>query len=288
MLGRPELRGAIPFAGLEALRVPVKRTALQQAALGLAAIGLLVTTVLVARGLQTPVERAVPQGRSGVIVVDVSRSVSPSRILEVRDLLSRFSSSGQRAGLVFFSDTAYELLPLGSPGAELRPFVQLFTPYRIRPHARKLRLPQTPWDESFRAGTLISTGLRTAREALQRQGIRKGTILLVSDLNTVSDDLPRVAETINAMRSARIELRIAALDPAPANRILWERLAGKAAFVPLGSLGGGAGGGLESALRASVPASLVIAEIALLALLALNELWCGRLLVPRTRPRGLV
>jgi hypothetical protein len=198
------------------------------------------------------------------------------------DVLRRFAVRDQRVGLVIFSDTAYELLPPGSPGTELRPLIDFLTPYRVKPGAKKLRLPETPWDASFRAGTVISSGLTMASRALRRHGERRGTVLLVSDLSTLADDLPRVANELIGLRREGIDLRIAALSPTVSDRATFERLAGRSAFVTSSSLGRG---GLRSlaatAVEEPVPGGLVVAALALLAVLALNELWFGRLVGPR-------
>jgi hypothetical protein len=276
---------AIPFPDLEGLRRTARRTTLQRSLLGLAAVGLLVAAGLTARNLHLPAGTLVSEGRSGVIALDLSRSINGSRQEEMARVLSRFAVPDQRVGLVAFSDTAYELLPPGSPGTELRPLIQLLTPYRVRPDAKKLRLREMPWDMSFRAGTVISTGLEMAERALRRHGESGGTVLLVSDLSTLADDLPRVANLLVALRKDNIELRIAAIQPTDSDRAVFERLAGKSAFVSPSSLGrGGLRGLADAALERPVPSGLVAVALALLAILALNELWFGRLVGPHPEP----
>src|SRR5712691_8156155 len=215
---------AIPFTGLDRLRTAARRTMLQRSALGLAAVALLAVAALTARSLELPAHRLVPESRSGVIVLDLSRSINGSRMGEMADLLRRFAVPGQRVGLVVFSDMAYELLPPGSPGTELRPMIGFLTPFRLRPHAKKLRLPETPWDPHFRAGTRISVGLAAAHQALLRHGRGRGVVMLVSDLSGLPDDLPRVAEEIVALQNDRIPLRIVALKPSAGDRSVFERL----------------------------------------------------------------
>ena len=273
---------AIPCSGLDRLSSAARRTTLQRWALGLAAVALLATAGLTARNLQLSADVLVPDGRSGVIALDLSRSITGSRQQEMADVLGAFAVRDQRVGLVVFSDTAYEMLPPGSPGTELRRLIDLLTPYRVRPKAKKLRLPEMPWDESFRAGTVISSGLVMARRALRRHGERRGTVLLASDLSALADDLPRVANEIIAFRREGIDLRIAALSPTDSDRATFERLAGRGAFVTPSSLGrGGVRSLAATALAEPVPAGLVVAALGLLAVLALNELWFGRLVAPR-------
>jgi len=278
---------AVPFTGLERLGRAVRRTALQRRALALLAVALLAAALLVARGLGLPAEVLVPQGQSGIIALDLSRSMTGSRLDETAQLLKRFAVPGQRVGLVVFSDAGYELLPPGSPGTELQPLIALFTPYKRNPHKKKLYLHDTPWDTTFRAGTVVSTGLAAARRAAERHGTGPTTVLLVSDLGTLPDDLPRVADELVAMKRDGITLRIVAPQATEGDRAVFERLAGESAFVPPGSLGHG---GLRSVAAATleqpVPGTLVALALALLVVLALNELWCGRLLGVRVPTRG--
>jgi hypothetical protein len=276
--GRGTPADAIPFAGIGRLRGAVRRTALLRGTLAATAIALLVAAAVTARHLRLPEESLVPEGRSGVIALDMSRSINGSRLDEMGHVLRRFAVPGQRVGLVIFSDTAYELLPPGSPGTELEPLIHLLTPYHIRLHSKKLRLPDTPWDVSFRAGTGISVGLAEAHQSILRHHAKPATVLLVSDLSALADDLPRVAHELVAMHSDHVALRIVALRPAPGDRAVFERLAGKSAFVSASSLGGGGLRGVaEAAIERPVPSGLVAFALALLVVLAVNELWCGRL-----------
>jgi len=278
---------AVPFTGLDQLGQAVRRTALQRRVLALLAVTLLVAAVLVARGLGLPAEALVPQGQSGLIALDLSRSMTGSRLDETAQVLKRFAVPGQRVGLVVFSDAGYELLPPGSPGVELQPLISLFTPYQPNPRKKKLYLHDTPWDTTFRAGTVVSTGLAAARRAAERHGTGPTTILLVSDLSTLPDDLPHVADELVAMKRDGMTLRIVAPQASEGDRAVFERLAGESAFVPPSSLGHG---GLRSlaatTIEQPVPRTLVVLSLALLAVLALNELWCGRLLRVRAPARG--
>jgi hypothetical protein len=278
---------AVPVAGLGRLAAAVGRTALQRRALALLAVVLLVAAILTARNLRLPAEALVPQGSSGVIALDLSRSMTGSRLFETAELLKDFAVPGQRVGLVVFSDAGYELLPPGSPGVELKPLISLFTPFRVNPRSKKLYLRDTPWDPTFRAGTVVSTGLEAARKAALRHGGGPTTVLLVSDLSTLSDDLPRVADELVAMKRAKMTLRIVAPQATEGDRAVFERLAGAGAFVSPRSLGSGGLQGLAAAtIEQPVPRALVLLALALLAVLALNELWCGRLLGPRTAAEG--
>jgi hypothetical protein len=273
-------RAGIPVADIEGLRAAIRRTTVQRVVLAIAALCFLLAAALTALRLPTKNEILANQ-RSGMIVLDVSRSINATKMNDIRNLLTHFSAPSQRVGLVFFSDTAYQLLPPGSPGPALQPIVRFFSLHHVSPGSKKLHLIRTPWDDNFRGGTQVSRGLEVARLALRRQGSTGQPILLVSDLDNFTDDLPRVGEEISALRRAHIPLRIYAVDPTANDRQLFVRLAGTRAFLPVQSLGHAA---LRQAKKAAVPSTvsavLIGFAVVLLAVLGLNELWCGRLDVP--------
>ncbi|MFN2628241.1 MAG: vWA domain-containing protein [Gaiellaceae bacterium] len=248
--------------------------------LPLVLLGLLALAVHAARGLGAPAESLVPQGRSGVIVLDLSRSISPGPLTAERKALQRLDSADDRVGLVAFSDSAYELLPPGSSGLELRPIIRFFTPIaNRRDRAGDPVFPVDPWTDSFRGGTQISVGLQAGLGALRRAGIHDGALLLVSDLADQPEDLQHLLQVLIVMRREHVAVKILGLNPRPADRKLFERLAGASAFVgeppPLGAAGFARR--LEAGLREPVPWALIGVAFALLAVLGLNELLCGRL-----------
>ena len=278
--GSRRRRAGIPVADIEGLRAAIRRTTVQRVVLALAAVCFLLAAALTALRLPTKNEVLANQ-RSGVIVLDVSRSINATKMNDLRSLLIHFSAPSQRVGLVFFSDTAYELLPPGSPGPALRPVVRFFSLHHVAPGSPKLHLIRTPWDDTFRGGTQISTGLEVARQALLRQGASGEPVLLVSDLDAFTDDVPKVGNEIAALRSAHIPLRIFPVDATANDRQLFARLAGSRAFLPVSSLGHAAlRQAKETAVPSTVSAVLIGIAVVLLVLLGLNELWCGRLDVP--------
>lgn len=277
---------AIPSVDVAAFRRARVRTLAVRATLALAALGLLGLAAWAGSGLDVPPENALPQGRSGVVVVDLSRSIgdAPERAL-VR-ALKRLDSPDSRLGLVMFSDIAYELFPPGTPGTELRPIERFFQPI---PHRKTSSgdpvYPVTPWDDSFRGGTQISTGIQAGWDALKRDGIRNGAILLISDLATEPDDIQHVADLAIAMRRANVDTRILGLDPKPNDKALFAQMFGADSFVtaatPVGV--GGLAHRIRARLTAPLPWALVGAALALLGALAVNELACGRLALPAGR-----
>src|SRR5262249_60899373 len=161
-------------------------------------------------------------------------------------VLRQLMAAPTRTGLVAFSAVGYEMLPPGSPSAELQPLLRYFA--AVRPKPGPDPFPPNPWTTSFSGGTQISSGLAVAHAALVRAGQPKGPILLVSDLDTAPDDVPRVALTFNQFRAQGVPFRIVAVSPREDNLSLFKNLAGPGAFthpVARTSGGGGQTGGAE-------------------------------------------
>jgi len=278
---RPEL--PIPSVDAGSFEPARVRTGAIRAALGLACLGLLAFAVYVALGLEAPAGTVIPQGRSGVIVLDLSRSIGTVPGLLVRRALTRLNSPEQRVGLVVFSDTAYELLPPGTPGNELNPVIRFFTPVRGRKdRGHQSVLPTSPWDDTFRSGTQISTGLRAGWTALRRDHIHDGTLVLVSDLADEADDVQNLVPLVIQMQKQGIQVKILGLDPTPTDKNLFARLVGNDAFVPEVPASGvnGVVDAFSSALNRPLPWALIGCALALLLALGANELLCGRLELP--------
>ncbi len=279
MTGTPDAISTVDARSFDGAR---RRTLALRAALGLVIVALLAVGVYDALGLQAPSEDVLPQGKSGVVVLDLSRSIGIGPARAVRKALARVDSPSQRLGLVVFSDTAYELFPPGSPGTELRSILRFFVPAHGGKPSDRAGLPVSPWDESFRAGTQISGGLWEGMQALNRAHVRNGTVLLISDLADEPDDMQKLVPLVIQMQRAHVKLKILPLDPAPNDRNLFQRLAGKDAFVDQPpSLGiGGVLHRIGERLSRPLPWGLVMCALALLAALGLNELFCGRLELP--------
>ncbi|MPZ63612.1 MAG: hypothetical protein GEU93_20520 [Propionibacteriales bacterium] len=264
---------AIPLADADRFRALIRRTTLVRAGLGLGLLALLAGTLLAAFGLREQ-RSFLPSGTSGVIVLDVSASITPDTYRRIQTTVSELAASREHYGLVLFSDVAYEALPPGTPADELAPLVRWFKP-RGGP-AAQVSLPRNPWSNTVAGGTSISTGLNTARQALRRDGIDDGSVLLVSDLDDDPTDLTGLSREIDAYNKEGIELRVVGLDPGIEDRRLFARL------VPGGLIENAAPapGDLEeprTIVSADVSGGLVAGGGALLVLLALNEHWCGRL-----------
>ena len=170
---------------------------------------------LAALRLRPGAESPIPASSTGIVVLDVSASISSDTYARIAATLDRLVRSNRSYGLVLFSDTAYQALPPRTPSDELRPFVRFFRrPQASSPGA----LPQTtrsPWTDSFSAGTRISTGLALALEAIRADRPVRPAVLLVSDLDDDPSDLEHVARVAVAYRRAGISLHVVGLDPAP-------------------------------------------------------------------------
>jgi hypothetical protein len=273
---------AIPLATTADLAGPTRRTLVLRIALGVALVVLALAASETGRTNAAAARGLLPGGGTGVLVLDVSRSIKPSSDRTIVAVLQELIHAQTRLGLVAFSDIAYELLPPGTKSQELRPLLRFFEP-SATPRTGSDPVAPNPWSSSFSGGTQISLGLELARQALIRAGNPKGSILLVSDLDTAPDDVPRVAQTFNTFRNEGVKFRIVALGPRADNLSLFRNLAGPGAFVSrLGSVRG-AGGQTEGALQGQIPWSLLVVAALVLLALAANEHWNGRLPVPRVQ-----
>ena len=119
---------AVPSADIGALAPYARRTRRLRAALAAVLVGLLIAAVLLARGSDDTPSRLLPPGTSGIVVIDVSRSVDGQTYEPIANVLQQLIALREPVGVVAFSDVAYQLLPPGSPSRELRPLLRLFTP----------------------------------------------------------------------------------------------------------------------------------------------------------------
>ena len=264
---RIPLADARPFAR-QLLRGRVVRIGL---AAGVAALA--VAALAVSLGLDRETHTFLPSGAGGVLVLDVSTSISQETHRQIAGVLDDAARSGQRFGLVVYSDTAYEALPPGTPAAELGAFRRFFG--EDAP-AGRFGQPLTPWVRSFTSGTKISTGLELGRSILLRDGIRDGSLVLVSDLEDDQNDVGTLTETLISLRRDGVPVRVVALSPDPKNKRLFEEL------LPPGSVDVAARPGsgrpaAEVAAGQQPSRSLVVLTLAALLALAANELLNGRL-----------
>lgn len=267
------LASPIPASEPGRLRPAVVRTSAVRSALALALGAAVALAFLVARGSDVRHAPIVPSGTTGVLVLDLSASVYEGAMEET---IRRMSEAGESAGLVVFSDAAYEMLPPGSPSRELVPILRFLKPAPGSPN----RLPANPW-EDLRAGTQISVGVRTAAEALRRTRATRGSIVLISDLEIVGDEVERLAAAIAELRRDGVEIRIVPLNPTPEKRARIEALTGSGALLREPGQAGAVRAPEERSLAAAAPWTFVFVGALLVVLLATNERLLARVEVRR-------
>jgi len=266
---------AFPSAETAPLRQVVRRTTIVRLGLALALVAALALAFFVARDSDVRHAPLVPSGTTGVVVLDLSASVYEA---EFGSTLQKMARQGERAGLVVFSDSAYEVLPPGTPGRELLPFLRFFRP---DPSSTTGSFPPNPWQD-FRAGTRISAGLEEAHASLVYAGAKKGSILIVSDLEILPDEVARLGHVIADVRRDGIDVRILAVNPSAEKRQLMEEILGKGAFLKEKAEEAAPKAAPEQdSLGLAAPWLFMLAAGLVVALLAANERLLARLEVRR-------
>jgi hypothetical protein len=229
------------------------------------ALALALLAALAAPRRTAPAAELLPPGATGIAVVDVSASISWETYARIASTLERLRRGGGRAGLVLFSDTAYQALPPGTPVSELRGFERFFVVPRASSPGLQPQPPTSPWTDSFSAGTRISTGLALALDTIRSEHLKRPVVLLVSDLDDDAGDLESLTSVALAYRKLGIPIRVVGLNPSPEDVRLVNRLLPQGGSVMQSTLPGERSG----ADRAGLPGALVAAAIALSLVLAL-------------------
>jgi von Willebrand factor type A domain len=257
-----------------AFRSIVNRTGVVRLVLAGGALALVLAAAASARDPETTERALIPQDTVGVVVLDLSLSITDDDYARIRRTLRRLVAEEASIGLVVFSDVPYELLPPGTPAAELRPFLRLLVAPRLGP-------VQNPWTLSFRAGTRISVALDLAKSILERDEVAAGSILLISDLETAPDDVPALARTIADVERAGIRLRVAPLAPSTEALSLFEGLLEEDAIAGFAEQTPGATEPDAGPVGVGIPTWLLVLGALALLLLAAHERLAGRLALPR-------
>src|SRR5262245_20207112 len=153
------------------------------------ALGLAAVAVFASPRHAAPAAPLLPAGSTGIAVIDVSASISWETYARIASTLDRLRRDGGTAGLILFSDTAYQALPPRTPVAELGGFERFFRVAQPGSPGFQPQPPRSPWTDSFSAGTRISTGLELALNVVRARHLRKPLVLLVSDLDDDAGDL---------------------------------------------------------------------------------------------------
>ena len=273
-------RPAVDSHDTAAFRGAGRRTRALRLLFGGGAVVLLAAAVLSARQLDPRDRGLLPTGTSGVVVMDLSLSILDDQSGVVRRTLQSLVDSDAPVGVVIFSDVPYELMPPGTPARELKPIIRLLTPTG----SGKVI---SPWSDTFRAGTRISTALQLAHDMLEGDRVEDGSILLVSDLETSPDDVPETAKVLRSITRAGTPVRLLALGPSSDARALFGGILGEEAFTPL------ADGPVRKpeppdARRRPLPRTLLLLGGLFLLALAGHERYAGRLALPALPRRKAV
>lgn len=265
---------------VNAFRSVVNRTGLVRLILAGGALVLVVAAAASARNPQTTEQALIPQDRVGVVVLDLSLSITDDDYATIRRTIRRLVAEEASIGLVVFSDVPYELLPPGTPAAELEPMLRLLVAPQLGP-------VQNPWTQTFRAGTRISAALELARSSLERDEVASGSILLVSDLETAPDDVPALARTIADIDRAGVRLRIVPLAPSSDALSLFEGLLEEDAIAGFAQQATTGEQPDTGSTGVDIPVALLVLGAVVFCLLAAHEQFAGRLALPRVgRPEG--
>jgi hypothetical protein len=267
-------KDAIPVTGASTFASLARRTTALR--LGAAAVLLVLALAAVLLGRHPRVHELnfLPTGSNGVVVLDVSASISSDTYSQIGSTLRDLAATRGRYGLVVFSDTAYEALPPASPAEALRPLIRFFTLPSQRAPGIAPTFPDNPWTRSFSAGTRISTGLELARSILIDSRLSHPAVLLVSDLDDDAGDLPALSSVASAYKREHIPLNVVALNAAADDQTRFREFIRGTGMLSQGRLPG------EQAPKAGgarFPVWLAAATIALALLLAVNELLLARL-----------
>src|SRR6185436_9590835 len=115
--------------------------------LALAGVVIAASVAFLASSFRQPAEAGslLPASSSGVVVLDVSASISSDTYARIAATLDRLIRSKGSYGLILFSDTAYQALPPNTPARELRPLLRFFdVPTESAPGALP-QAPRSPW-----------------------------------------------------------------------------------------------------------------------------------------------
>ena len=257
----------LPLSDARALRRAARRTALQRALLATGVLVATVAVVLAARDPELESQPLLPTDANGIVVLDLSASISGDTHQRIRSTLLRLAAAGGRHGLVVFSDIAYEALPPGTSASELRRIARYYDTPQGQLASR------TPWSVAFSGGTRISTGLELARSIIERDRLDRPALLLVSDLDDDTGDVARMRRALEHLEVSGAEVRVVALNPDPEDQRLFRRLLDEPDAVAPATLEAPAADGAG----AEVPWTIVVLVLLVALAVAAHELWRARL-----------
>jgi hypothetical protein len=218
---------SVPLADAPRVWSVSRRTAVLRVLLAVVLLGLVVSLVVSSLRLKTRPTSYFAEGGGGLAVIDFSKSIDPRSFRRMSTILRTLADSDQRLGLVAFSDDAYMMLPPGTRGDEVRPMLRFFSGKEFT----SLASISTPWSSAFLGGTQIANGLKAARLEFEREHVQHGSVLLISDLDDSSTDIPLLTQELTTYRREGLRLRIAPLFPTPENLAFFTSLAGPSSVL---------------------------------------------------------
>jgi hypothetical protein len=267
----------IELADFRSFGAVARRSRLARLGLAALALGLGIGVVFAAPRDAGGADALIPQRANGVVVVDVSASISWETYARIATTLERLRSGGGNAGLVLFSDTAYQALPPGTPVAELQRFERFFRVSRSATPGLQPQPPRSPWTSSFSAGTRISTGLSLALDVARRARLQRPLVVLVSDLDDDAGDLESLTSVFLAYRQSGIPIRVVGLNPSPEDARYVARLLPRGSRVVGAPLPGEHSTGTASEWPALLIVLAALLALVLAAYLVLTERLRGEL-----------
>ncbi len=265
---------AIDTHDVGAFRRVIGRTGLIRLVLAGSALALVLAAAASARDPAASGKALIAPDRVGVVIVDLSLSITDEDLVVVRRTFRRLVAEDATIGLVVFSDAPYEMLPPGVPGSELKPMLRLLVGPRLGPI-------RNPWTQTFRAGTRISAALELARSMLERDQVAKGSILLVSDLETAPDDVPALVRKIAEIEKDGIELGVVPLNPSSDAVALFSGHIDKQALTAFATQAPDAEQPDAGSAGVETPIALLVLGFLAFLVLAVHERFSSRLALPR-------
>ena len=270
---RPQF--AVPYDDPGVFRRAVRRTTAARIVLAAALVGVAALELGVARGGAVTEASYLQPGSTTVVVMDFSYSITGSTYRLIVNGLRKIAAAGNPVALVGFSDVAYEMLPPGTPARELELVARRFVPLPTKDGS--IEFPSSPWSP-LEGGTRVSQGLELADQLLQRDHVRKGSVVLISDLETSSDDQPDVVDAVDALKQHGYGLHLIGLDPTGPSLDFFQSLIGRAAFVDPHTLDSPVRRTSSSGLLSGqTPWTFLLGIVLLAVLLTVNEQWLAPL-----------
>jgi len=196
-------RRLLPLADPSPLSAPGRRTRLHWTLLAVSLVALVSAAALLARTENASAD-VLPGTGSTVVVIDLSGSTREASRQIAGALLGLTRGNERTLGLVVFSDTGYEALPIDAPAEALRSWLTLLAHGTPKDY---------PWTLSFSGGTVISSGLSVARRMLLQRPAAGRHVLLVSDLVDGVVDLPKLQSIVAEYQREQIDLRVITVKP---------------------------------------------------------------------------